>query len=42
MHVGKRHCAFAKSGQQRRRLRKKAIVHAGRARVMKKLGFIGH
>ena len=39
MRVGKRHCAFAKSRPQRRRLRKKALVAPGRAVIMRKLGF---
>jgi ribosomal protein L35 len=39
MRVGKRHCASAKSRPQRRRLRKKALVPAGRAAIMRKLGF---
>lgn len=39
MRVGKRHCAFAKSRPQRRRLRKKALVAPGRAVIMRKLGY---
>ena len=39
MRVGKRHNASAKSRPQRRRLRLKALVPEGRARIMRKLGF---